>query len=652
MRVGSLLRQPALVRLALLAACVVGLSFFEGWMRDSMLERYSVGGPVHRSLQAQAEVLEELHGIRSDLDGGRIRLMYLPHLKASQVPSMVDGMMQYVDGVEARFRRISAMGLPEEVRDLVIPSRNDWDAYRKEVRARVPVNGSDVTLKMLDPLVTGATGRRYARMVQQLEAARNVMVLRVDALGEEASALVRKRRRVLETVEWGFNLLILVVLGVAARTAVKMLRQQERRERHVTLRGEVAQVLSTAGETKEALQRSCEALTHHLDTGLARVWLLDASGTTLELRASAGVSTRLDGPHGQLPLSDGQLGRIARERFPVVRPGPFDDGVLEAGTWAGTPGPSDFLGQPLAVGDRVVGLLGLFGRRPFHLEELEVVGGIADILAQGIERRRAEQSLKERAEDLSRSNSELEQFAYVASHDLQEPLRMVSSYTRLLSRRYKGKLDQDADDYIQYAVDGAVRMQKLIQDLLSFSRVGTKGAPLVPVRVDDVVSRALKNLEVAIQESGTEVAVTDPLPEVMADGGQLEQLFQNLAGNALKFRAPERKPRIQIRAERLNEREWRFDLEDNGIGIEPQYFERIFVLFQRLHTRAEYEGTGIGLAVCKKIVERHGGRIWVTSRPGEGSTFSFVLRAVEEGRTALGDGGVTLSGEHRRPATA
>jgi light-regulated signal transduction histidine kinase (bacteriophytochrome) len=195
-------------------------------------------------------------------------------------------------------------------------------------------------------------------------------------------------------------------------------------------------------------------------------------------------------------------------------------------------------------------------------------------------------------------------------------------------------------------------MQKLIQDLLSFSRVGTKGAPLVRVRAGDVVGRALKNLEVAIQESGTEVVVAEPLPEVMADGGQLEQLFQNLAGNALKFRAPERKPRIQIRAERVNEREWRFDLEDNGIGIEPQYFERIFVLFQRLHTRAEYEGTGIGLAVCKKIVERHGGRIWVTSRPGEGSTFSFILRAVEEGKVALGDGGVTLSGEHRRPATA
>jgi light-regulated signal transduction histidine kinase (bacteriophytochrome) len=240
----------------------------------------------------------------------------------------------------------------------------------------------------------------------------------------------------------------------------------------------------------------------------------------------------------------------------------------------------------------------------------------------------------------------------VASHDLQEPLRMVSSYTRLLSRRYKGKLDQDADDYIQFAVDGAIRMQKLIQDLLSFSRVGTKGAPLVPVNVGEVVGRALKNLEVALKESGAEVEVAAPLPEVQADGGQLEQLFQNLTGNALKFRAPDRKPRIRIRAERLSEREWRFDIEDNGIGIEPQYFERIFVLFQRLHTRSEYEGTGIGLAVCKKIVERHGGRIWVTSKPGEGSTFSFILQAVEEGRAGLAEGSAAGRGAGARPATA
>jgi light-regulated signal transduction histidine kinase (bacteriophytochrome) len=172
------------------------------------------------------------------------------------------------------------------------------------------------------------------------------------------------------------------------------------------------------------------------------------------------------------------------------------------------------------------------------------------------------------------------------------------------------------------------------------------------VDTGEVVRRALKNLEVAIGERGAEVKVSEPLPEVLADGGQLEQLFQNLTGNALKFSAADRPPVIRIRAERVNEREWRFDIEDNGIGIEPQYFERIFVLFQRLHTRAEYEGTGIGLAVCKKIVERHGGRIWVTSRPGEGSTFSFVLRAVEE-KAALSDGGAAAGrAEGLRPATA
>jgi light-regulated signal transduction histidine kinase (bacteriophytochrome) len=228
-------------------------------------------------------------------------------------------------------------------------------------------------------------------------------------------------------------------------------------------------------------------------------------------------------------------------------------------------------------------------------------------------------------EELTRSNRELEQFAYVASHDLQEPLRMVSSYTQLLKRRYGGKLGEDADDFINFAVDGANRMQTLIMDLLVYSRVGTQGKELVPTEAEGAFEAAKKNLEKTIEEAGAAV-VAEPLPVVMGDGSQLVQLFQNLTANAIKFGSPEReRPEVSVGAT-LEDGMWLFSVRDNGIGVDPQYAERVFVLFQRLHTRGEYPGTGMGLAICKKIVERHGGRIWVESESGEGSTFFFTLR--------------------------
>jgi PAS domain S-box-containing protein len=238
------------------------------------------------------------------------------------------------------------------------------------------------------------------------------------------------------------------------------------------------------------------------------------------------------------------------------------------------------------------------------------------------ERKKAEAALRAAHEELKRSNSELEQFAYVASHDLQEPLRMVSSYTQLVMKRYGERLDGDAREFMAYVVDGAARMKQLIEDLLAYSRVGTKGKEFKPVPVENALKRAITNLRAAIEESGAEIT-HDALPTVNADEVQLAQLFQNLMGNALKFRGPE-KARIRIEA-RENPAEWAFSVKDNGIGIEAQYFERIFMLFQRLHTKGDYPGTGIGLAICKKVVERHGGRIWVESEPGKGSSFNFTL---------------------------
>ena len=224
--------------------------------------------------------------------------------------------------------------------------------------------------------------------------------------------------------------------------------------------------------------------------------------------------------------------------------------------------------------------------------------------------------------ELARSNADLQQFAYVASHDLKEPLRMVASYTQLLARRYKGKLDSDADEFIRYAVDGANRMQWLINDLLAYSRVTVQDKVSEEVDCNSVLEEVLSDLRVAVEESRA-VVTRDPLPTVMADRVQLGQLFQNLIGNAIKFHGKE-PPQVHVSAER-RPTEWLFSVRDNGVGLDPEYAERIFVIFQRLHNREEYPGTGIGLAICKKIVERHGGRIWVVSQTGQGATFHFTL---------------------------
>ncbi|PYR01653.1 MAG: hypothetical protein DMF97_07060 [Acidobacteria bacterium] len=241
---------------------------------------------------------------------------------------------------------------------------------------------------------------------------------------------------------------------------------------------------------------------------------------------------------------------------------------------------------------------------------------------QNQEQIRAEEQLRALTTELARSNKELEQFAYVASHDLQEPLRMVSSYTQLLEQRYRGRLDSDAHEFINYAVDGARRMQRLINDLLEFSRVNTRGKALQPVNANDVLGTVRANLSAAIDDAGA-LVTNEELPTVMIDPTQLGQLLQNLIGNAIKFHGAG-PPRVHVAAcER--EGEWVFAVKDNGIGIEPEYFDRIFVIFQRLHVAADYPGTGIGLAVCKRIVERHGGRIWVESESGAGATFSFTV---------------------------
>ena len=287
----------------------------------------------------------------------------------------------------------------------------------------------------------------------------------------------------------------------------------------------------------------------------------------------------------------------------------------------------DALAQQIGTGIEIIGRHKNGSEFPIEimLSPLESVEGILVTAAirDITKRKKAEANLFNKMEELNRSNEELGQFAYIASHDLQEPLRMVASYTQLLSRRYKGKLDADADEFIAFAVDGASRMQRLIQDLLAFSRVGTKGRDLTDTSSEEAFEQSLLNLRGAIEESGAQVT-HDPLPEVMADEMQLTQLFQNLIGNAIKYQKPGI-PEVHISAAKNDGEKWVFSVTDNGLGIDPQYFERIFGMFQRLHKREEFAGIGIGLAICKKIVERHGGNISVESEPGHGSTFRFAL---------------------------
>ena len=397
------------------------------------------------------------------------------------------------------------------------------------------------------------------------------------------------------------------------------------------LLAEIGRIMTSASDIDEVYERFTDAVTSVIPADRLSIVVVDSDAWQHKARYYAGIDVPLATLDVWRPLDGQVLETVVRSKQPQI----VDESNVTA-VLAKSPRLQDgiaaglrtWMDVPVILEQTVVAVMRFMSRTPnaydARSEALAVL--IAAQVAGAVANAQSIESLLATQAELARSNAELEQFAYVASHDLQEPLRMVASYVGLLERRYRGRLDSDADDFIEFAVDGARRMQALLNGLLDLSRVGTRGRELEATESDAALRDALINLEQAIGEAGAEV-LHEPLPTVLGDRIQLTQLFQNLVSNAVKFNANDR-PRVTVSASRSGSM-WEFAVADNGIGIDPAHFDRVFQVFQRLHTRDAYEGTGIGLSVCRKIAERHGGTIWPESATGQGTTFRFTLKAVE-----------------------
>jgi PAS domain S-box-containing protein len=461
------------------------------------------------------------------------------------------------------------------------------------------------------------------------------------------------------------------VIGVALENA-SLFQETERRNDELQARNHELEILHAISDMildsldlKIMMERILDRAFEIGKFDIALVRLIDPAESTLELMVHRGYrdTGNLASHRNNLErYTSGSTARIIVDKMVQV----IDLAASRGQRTFKKEGVRTLVAVPLQSHDDVLGVIHLGSRSEQNFSEgelrlLQAIGGQAGIAVQKArlyeEANRAENALEQKAAELARSNAdlkhsageikvakeklekvnsaltiqaaelarsntELQHFAYVASHDLQEPLRMVASYVQLLARRYQGKLDSDADEFIAFAIDGATRMQALINALLTYSRVGTQAKEFGPTDCDAVLDTILAGLKAAIEDSSA-VITRDPLPMLMGDGTQLGQLFQNLIGNGIKFRGAVA-PQIHI-SSRRNGKGWIFSVRDHGIGIDSRYAERIFVMFQRLHAKGEYPGTGIGLAICKKIVERHGGKIWVESRPGDGSTFYFTI---------------------------
>jgi PAS domain S-box-containing protein len=408
--------------------------------------------------------------------------------------------------------------------------------------------------------------------------------------------------------------------------------------RQAALGEDVGTALVESGTLRIILQRCTEAIVRHLGAAFARIWTLNEVENVLELQASAGVYTHLEGAHSRVPVGKFKIGLIAQERSPYLTNDVAGDPRIHDKEWARREGMVAFAGYPLIVEDQLVGVLAMFAKERLTEATLNALASVASSIAQGIERKRAEESLRAYAARLNRSNRELQDFAYVASHDLQEPLRKVRTFADRLDAKYSEVLGEQGRDYLKRMEGAAARMQNLIDDLLELSRVTTNAQPFTPVDLNEVAQEVVFDLEAHIEQIGGRVEVSG-LPTVKADRLQMRQLLQNLISNALKFHREEEEPVVKVYSELLQEweeegsgrtadrRTYQIFVEDNGIGFDEKHLERVLAPFQRLHGRDAYEGTGMGMAICRKVVERHGGNITAKSTPGQGATFIVTLPA-------------------------
>ena len=422
-------------------------------------------------------------------------------------------------------------------------------------------------------------------------------------------------------------------------TIIEITKRKEA-EQHQAIEYEVTRLLAEADSVHEVMPRVIRILCEGLGFAYGARWVHDPKARVLRcleswctddpaleafrFTSASRLETKPDRPGG---LNR----RVWTTGEPVWLPDVSQETTLQRREAAAKAGLRSAFAFPILMGGEFYGVVEFYAHAQRQRDErvIEVAQTAGSQIAQFIARLQAEAALREaidelarQAHELMRSNAELEQFAYVASHDLQEPLRMISSYTQLLLRRYGDRFDKEAKEFMDFVVDGSARMKQLIEDILAYSRIGTHGKEFVAFESETALKRALASLRGSIEASGATVTY-DAMPTVRADAAQLAQLFQNLIGNALKFKG-EAAPVVHVGVAERPEA-WEFSVRDNGIGIDPEFFGRIFMVFQRLHSKGEYPGTGIGLAICKKVVDRHGGRIRVESRPGAGSTFFFTL---------------------------
>lgn len=433
----------------------------------------------------------------------------------------------------------------------------------------------------------------------------------------------------------GSTVVFTVFIWWNARLLYQADLEQARTTQRLNVQYESTRLLAESGSLSEGISKILRTICETLGCSVGALWAIDQPSQKLRCvevwhAELPGLSDFAQTTRGAaFPSGEDLPGRVWATGRSVVLAELAPEPTLLRASQASQAKLQSGHGFPIWLGNELLGVLEFYRRDKDtpDRDAMEMLAAVGSQIGLRMERDRAGEQLRAASANLERSNTELQQFASLASHDLSEPLRMVISYLDLLRTFEKGHLKPESTEFISFAVDGAHRMQRLITDLLAYSRVDSSGRSLKPTDLEQALSSALANLKVAIEESGVTI-IHGPLPTVQGDVIQLTQVFQNLIGNAIKFRGKE-PARIEINAAR-REAEWLLTVRDNGIGIDPRNYERIFVIFQRLHTRQEYPGTGMGLAICKRIIERHGGKLWVESKPGQGATFSFTLHGATE----------------------